>query len=164
MAAPSMNQLAEDYADRGVGSIFLYTNEAHPGENYAHHQSMEDKFRTAAELRLQDGVTRPIFLDALTGECHMHFGSMPNMTWILNKRMIPIYKSDWTNAESVRNALEYFVQLPERRKAGETLVPFQVERLDYKDQNQKRFYERLARYGDKSVTEFRESMKAIGLG
>ncbi len=43
-----------------VGSIFLYTNEAHPGENYPHHHSMQQKQAHAEALRDVLGVTRPI--------------------------------------------------------------------------------------------------------
>ena len=39
MAAPAMDDLADRFADRGVSSVFIYTREAHPGENYRHHQS-----------------------------------------------------------------------------------------------------------------------------
>ena len=62
-----MNALAERFAEQGVGSIFLYTNEAHPGENYPHLTSMEQKYRHAGALRDIYGVTRPIMLDALDG-------------------------------------------------------------------------------------------------
>ncbi len=46
-----MNAIADRYADQDVGSIFLYTNEAHPGENYPHHRSMEQKQEHAKALR-----------------------------------------------------------------------------------------------------------------
>jgi hypothetical protein len=46
-----MNALAERYADRGVGSIFFYTHEAHPGEYYPCLTSIEQKFKHARDLR-----------------------------------------------------------------------------------------------------------------
>ena len=98
-----MNDIADRFSEQGVGSIFLYTNEAHPGENYPHLTSMEQKFRHARDLRDQLGVTRPILLDALDGACRRAYGSMPNMSWIFNKAGIPIYKSDWSDARSVEN-------------------------------------------------------------
>lgn len=42
-----MEEVADRFAERGVGSIFVYTHEAHPGENYPHHTSMEQKSRHA---------------------------------------------------------------------------------------------------------------------
>ena len=62
-----MNAQAERYADQDVGSVFLYTHEAHPGEHYPHLTSMAQKFRHARDLRDLLGVTRPIVLDALEG-------------------------------------------------------------------------------------------------
>ena len=51
-----MNASAERLAEHGVGSIFLYTHEAHPGENYPEHHTMEDKIRAAQGLRDHYGV------------------------------------------------------------------------------------------------------------
>src|SRR5574341_2493429 len=133
MAAPSMNAIAEKYAPQGVGSIFLYTHEAHPGEQVPHLTSMEQKFRHAAMLRDELRVTRPIFVDSLDGACHRAFGSMPNMTWIFARSGLILYKSDWTDAHSVENAIQYFTQIPTRRRMGERLAPFRVERLDYRN-------------------------------
>lgn len=152
-----MNEVAKQFAPHSVGSIFLYTHEAHPGENYPHLTSMGQKYRHARALRDQLGVTRPILLDALDGACHRAYGSMPNMTWIFNRAGTPLYKSDWTDANSVANALDYLVNVFERRRNRERLVPFQVQRLDYRSSDPDKFYEGLARNGPKAVQEFREA-------
>lgn len=152
-----MNAITQRFAEHGVGSIFLYTHEAHPGEHYPHLTSMEQKFRHAAALRDILGVDRPILLDALDGACHRAYGSMPNMTWIFNRSGIPIYKSDWSDANSVANALEYFVDVSERRKDRERLAPFRVQRLDYRNADREAFFKGLERNGPKAVREFREA-------
>jgi hypothetical protein len=157
MAAPSMNAIADRVADQGVGAIFLYTNEAHPGEHYPHLTSMEQKLRHARALRDILGVTRPILVDALDGACHRAYGSMPNMTWIFNGAGVPVYKSDWTDAHSVENAVAYFLDVVVRRRGGERLAPFRVERLDERTQDQAAFYRGLERNGPKAVREFREA-------
>jgi hypothetical protein len=155
MAAPSMNAIADRFAAHGVGSIFLYTHEAHPGESYPQHTSLEQKLRHAGYLRDKLGVTRPILVDALDGACHRAYGSMPNMTWIFAQAGVPIYKADWTDPNSVENAIAYFVAVPERRRAGERLAPFHVERLDFRNQDREEFYRRLEINGPKAVREFR---------
>ena len=152
-----MNKIAEDFASENIGSIFVYTNEAHPGENYPHLTTMEQKATHAKALRDVLGVNRPILLDALDGACHRYFGSMPNMTWIFNRSGIPVYKSDWTDANSVRNSLEYLLEVVKRRKTGERLAPFTVERLDYRESDRVAFYQRLAENGPKAVEEFRKA-------
>jgi hypothetical protein len=151
-----MNKIASDNVP-GVASVFLYNHEAHPGEHYPHLTSIDQKFRHALALRDILDVRRLILLDSLDGACHRAFGSMPNMTWIFSKAGIPIYKSDWTDVNSVANALDYFIQLPERRKAGERLAPFHVERLNYRNQQNDLFYRCLERNGPKAVEELRKA-------
>lgn len=159
MAALSMNKLAEKYADQNVGSIFLYTHEAHPGENYPHLTSMDQKMKHGHELRDRLRVSRPILVDALDGACHRAYGSMPNMTWIFNRTGRPVYKSDWSDAHSVDNALAYFLEVQQRRKNKERLAPFNVERLDYRDLDRGAFFEGLERSGPSAVQEFKDAFK-----
>ena len=157
MAAPSMNAIADRFTVQEVGSIFLYTHEAHPGENWGHWTSMEQKFKHARALRDILRVTRPILLDSLDGACHRAYGSMPNMSWIFNRAGIPIYKSDWSDSNSVANAIEYFLATAARRQAGERLAPFHVERLDLRNQDREKFFKELERNGPKAVREYREA-------
>ena len=152
-----MNAIADRYKDQGVGSIFLYTHEAHPGEKYPHLTTMEQKFRHARDLQDRLGVTRPILLDSLDGTCHRAYGSMPNMSWIFTLSGVAIYKSDWTDAHSVQNAILYFLEVIERRRSGERLVPFEVERLDFRTQDLDGFNQGLTRNGSKAVREFRSA-------
>lgn len=159
MAAPSMNAVSNRFSSLGVGSIFLYTHEAHPGEYYPHLTSMQQKFEHAAALRDILGVNRTVLVDALDGACHRAYGSMPNMTWIFTNAGIPVYKSDWTDAHSVENAIQYFLEVPERRQSGEKLAPFHVERLDYRNQDRELFYKGLERNGPSAVSQFRDAFK-----
>ena len=101
------------------------------------------------------GVSRPIVLDDLDGACHRRYGSMPNMTWIFNRAGVPIYKGNWTDVNSVAAAIEYYLDVINRRRNRERLVPFRVERLDYRTSDQEQFYVGLARNGLKAVEEFK---------
>ena len=152
-----MNAVATDFAAEGVGFYFLYTNEAHPGEYYSHLTSLDQKFEHARALRDELGVTRPILVDALEGACHRAYGSMPNMTWIFNSQGTPYYKSDWSDSASVRNAIEYFLDVRNRRRNRERLSMFRVERMDFRTQDQEAFFDGLARNGPKAVREFQEA-------
>ena len=149
--------MAERYSQEGVGSIFLHTHEAHPGEYYPHHTSMEQKLEHARALRDILGVKRPILVDALDGACHRAYGSMPNMSWIFGRSGTPLYKSDWTDAKSVENAIMYFIDVVKRRRQKERLAPFRVERLDFRTNDSEVFFEGLARSGPKAIREFREA-------
>lgn len=152
-----MNALADKYVNQGIGSMFLYTHEAHPGENYLHLTSMEQKFKHAHDLRDIIGVTRPIFVDALDGSCHRAYGSMPNMSWIFNRNGAPVYKGDWTDHVSLDEAIKYLLGVSERRRGGAKLAGFQVERMDFRTQDRDGFYKGLARNGPKAVKEFDEA-------
>jgi len=158
MAAPFLDELAERYRNSGVGSIFLYTHEAHPGEHYPHLTSMEQKFRHARDLRDVLGVQRPILVDSLDGACHRGYGSMPNMTWIFRKSGVPIYKSNWTDHLSIENAIQYFLQVADRRSQAEHLAPFRVDRLDYRNVDREAFYQGLERNGPRAASEFRAAI------
>jgi hypothetical protein len=154
MSSQAMNAAAERFASQGIGSIFLYTNEAHPGENYPHHRSMEQKFKHAQALRDIYAVTRPILVDALDGACHRRYGGYPNMTWIINPSGTIMYKANWTSSASVVNTLDYLLNIPERRKQGERLSPFLVERVEYRQQDYSAFYGALRRNGQQAVDDF----------
>ena len=102
-------------------------------------------------------INRPILVDSLDGTCHRAYGSMPNMSWIFNTAGVPVYKADWTDAASIKNALQFFVGIAQQRQAGNIMAPFRVERLDYRIQDRPAFYKGLERNGPKAVREFREA-------
>ncbi len=156
-----MNTLANRYAGKGVGSIFLYTHEAHPGEHWPHLTSMTQKLEHGKALRDVLGVTRPIVVDSLDGACHRSYGTMPNMTWIFTESGVPVYKSDWTDAHSVENAIQYCLEVVERRRDKVRLAAFRVERLDFRTADRAAFFAGLERNGPKAVKEF-ESFSSGG--
>jgi hypothetical protein len=79
------------------------------------------------------------------------------MSWIFTRSGLPIYKSDWTDPRSVENAVEYFLSANERRRTGERLTAFRVERLDFRLQDREAFFKGLERNGPKAVREFQEA-------
>lgn len=148
-----MNAIADRYADRAVSSIFIYSREAHPGENYRHHTSMDGKRANAKVLRDEVGITRPILLDDLDGTCHQAYGTLPNMTWILGRGGLILYKSAWTDPEDVEDALKRGLDGLERRVKGDKL-PFYSERLSWRVRDDETFKALLERCGPQAVTDF----------
>lgn len=153
MATAAMDDLADRYADRAVSSVFLYTREAHPGENYRHHTSMEDKRANAGAFQEQYGVRRPILLDTLEGDAHRAYGVLPNMTWIIGRGGIVQYKAAWTDAGHVEQALLYALDTQDR-KAKEGLTPFYSETLSWRQRDDEAFKEGLKRTGPQAVEDF----------
>ncbi len=153
MATSAMDELADKYADRAVSSIFLYTREAHPGENYRHHSSMAEKRSNASAFREQYQVARPILLDSLDGQAHRAYGMLPNMTWIIGRGGIIHYKAAWTDANHVEQALIYALDCQER-KAADGLIPFYSENLNWRQQDDEGFRAGLERTGPQAVRDF----------
>jgi hypothetical protein len=75
--------------------------------------------------------------------------------WGVRILKMPVYKSDWTDANSAENAITYFLDVHHRRRSKERLAPFQVERLDFRAQDLEGFYQALERNGPKAVREFK---------
>jgi len=79
------------------------------------------------------------------------------MTWIFNRSGTPLYKSDWTDSNSIANAIDYCLDVIERQRSKERLAPFRIERLDFRNQDREAFYKGLERNGPKAVREFQEA-------
>src|ERR671935_111583 len=67
MAAESMERLADQYRSRAVRSVFIYTREAHPAEDYRHHRSMDEKRHHARAFVQHSRLGRQILPDDLPG-------------------------------------------------------------------------------------------------
>ena len=153
-----MDAIAARYADRSVRSVFIYTREAHPGEEYRHHTSMEVKRHHACALRDVVGVKRRILLDGLDGPAHKAYGELPNMTWIFGRGGLILYKSAWTDPVDVEESLTRALDGLERRVKGDKL-PFYSERLSWRVRDDETFRELLARGGPQAVSDFFDKRK-----
>ncbi len=149
-----MEPLAQEYEPRGYRFAFVYTRGAHPGEHYPNHTSMEQKLAHARAFRERDSVRRTILVDDLSGTVHRAYGTLPNMTHVVSRAGVVTFKSDWTDAETIRFALEYQLRAAERRHEGMRLAPFRVELQGLRWNDPARFQEGLAFAGPKAVAEY----------
>lgn len=161
MAADAMEKLADRYANRAVRSVFIYTREAHPGEHYSHHRSMDDKRHHARAFRDQFHITRQILLDDLQGSAHRAYGLLPNMAWIIGRGGFIHYKAAWTSPVDVAHALEAVLLFQETR-AENQWVPFYSERSAWSTRGHAAFVEGLRRAGPQAVADFERAIKAAG--
>jgi hypothetical protein len=153
-----METLAERYDAQRVASIFMYTREAHPGEFYPEHHSLDEKLGMAREFRKVLGIKRPILVDDLGGTIHHHFGVLPNMAWILSRTGKVVYKAEWTHALSIEQAVNEQLDMKREQRDGKMPVAFYVERQLYR-YREPGFYDGLRRNGPRALTEFEEAMK-----
>jgi hypothetical protein len=154
-----MDKMANEYADRAVSSVFLYTREAHPAENYRHHRSIDEKRDNAKAFRKELKVQRPILLDTLEGDAHKAFGMLPNMTWIIGRGGIIHYKAAWTDADHVAAAMEKILDDQDDR-VEKGLTPFYCERLEWRVRDGEGFDRGLKRNGPQAMDDFYREARA----
>ena len=145
--------MADRVADRAVRSIFIYTREAHPGENYGPHSSMDVKRDHARAFKKEFGVTRQILLDDVDGTAHRGYGLLPNMTWIMSRGGLILYKGAWTGPADIEDALLAGLDGRARRQQDH-LVPFYSERLAWRASDDAKFRAGLERAGPQAVADF----------
>ncbi len=153
MAAEAMDAFTDGLADRTVRSVFIYTREAHPGENYRHHSSMDDKRNNARAFQSHAKVKRQILLDTLSGDAHQGYGILPNMTWIMGRGGVIIYKGAWTGVEDVEAAYTAYID-GQARRTTDQLVPFYSERFSWRTRDDAGFDAGLERAGPQAVNDF----------
>ena len=158
MAAEEMEDLARRYAHRAVRSVFIYTREAHPGENYRHHTSMGVKRANARAFKEHSGIRRQILLDNLEGTAHRTYGLPPNMTWIMGRGGFIHYKAAWTAAADVEDALKEIIYFQENQ-LKEQLVPFYSERSAWSKRDRAKFMAGLERNGPQAIEDYLRMLK-----
>jgi thiol-disulfide isomerase/thioredoxin len=157
--AAAMEELARRYNDSGVGFVFVYTRETHPGEVISHLTSLVQKFCHARLFRERLRITRPILVDTLDGACHRAYGALPNMTWIFNQTGVAFYKSTWTDVNSIGHALNYFLGVVRRQRAGEYLRPFLVEMAAFETYDAEAVQQALRENGAKALEDYQEAVR-----
>lgn len=139
-------------------SAFVYTREAHPGEVYPHHESIERKLAHARTFQREFDVRRPILVDDLSGTTHRAFGMLPNMTYVLDRRHTVVFRSNWTEPASIRAALGYLLDVDDRKRSGARLAPFYAELHGFRWVDDAAFDVGLTRNGPKAGREFRDAL------
>ncbi len=145
--------MAKRYEAHGVRSVFIYTQEAHPGEQAPAHTSLSQKIDAARQMVDRWSIQRPMLVDDLDGSLHKAYGELPNMAWIIHKGRI-VYKASWTNAQSIESALAQLVWEIEQVANGRTLATFHEERQVGRIQDREAFMNGLLASGPRAVEEF----------
>ncbi|MFZ5814533.1 MAG: hypothetical protein ACOY93_04445 [Bacillota bacterium] len=78
------------------------------------------------------GLRRPMLVDDLEGPLHHAYGLLPNMTYIINPRGQIAFRSNWTDADTVRMAIDYLLREGENRREGVRSAPFYAELLGHR--------------------------------
>ncbi len=81
---------------------------------------------------------------------HTAYGLMPNMTWVLGRGGVILYKAAWTSAERIGE----FLERHEGRPADPLHEPFHTEQLELRRRDNEAFTRGLERNGPRAVAEF----------
>lgn len=100
-----MNELARAYGDRANVAV-VYTREAHPGQDYPAHRSIEEKRANAADARREEGIERTVLVDSLSGTMHRAYTPMPNAVYVVGSDGVVAHRADWLDPERVRETLD----------------------------------------------------------
>lgn len=147
--------MATEFAEHGVRFVFVYTREAHPGENYPHHTSFDQKLAHARAMVTRWQIKRPMLVDDLDGPVHRAYGCLPNMTYIVKPNGAILYRASWTDPRTIRLALEQLQYEGEQRRARNRLTPYYLEWEPQRANNREPFMEGLLNTaGPRAVKEF----------
>ena len=124
--------MAREYASKGLVFLFLYTREAHPGENFPAHRSVEQKLAHARAFKERFRIERPILVDDLLGTGHKLYGMLPNMTYLVGRGGKVLFRADWTDPPTIQWAVQYIQDSRARRREGFHLAPFYTEIVGYR--------------------------------
>jgi hypothetical protein len=113
---PPLTELYERYQSRDFAFFIVYVREAHPGENFPHHTSFEQKLAHADKLRTLEKVRKiPILIDDMQGTTHKAYGLLPNMIYLIDRQGTVVYKSDWSDAEETDGMCASLLRLDEMK-------------------------------------------------
>ncbi len=147
--------MAKEFAEHGIRFAFVYVREAHPGEAYPCQTSAEQKLRHARDMVKRWNIERPMLVDDLDGTVHRAYGSLPNMTYIVSTAGTVIYRASWTDARSIRLALDQIIYERGLRRAGTRITPFYVEWMPQRPNDRATFLEGLINdIGPRAVEEY----------
>jgi len=118
-ARPGLLHLFDEFIDR-VEVVTVYVREAHPGERYPHHTSLEQKKRHASEWVELDRIPWTVIVDTLDGAVDRRYGPLPNAAYLIGRSGRVAFRALWAGQEGLlRRKIE---ELLEREAAGENLV------------------------------------------
>lgn len=126
-----LNSLYARYRERGVDVLTIYVREPHPGEQYGHHTSFEQKLQFARDCRAQDGIANPLLVDDLEGSVHRAFGMLPNMIYVVDQDGRIAYKAMWTDHAEIEQVLENLLEADALKAEGVRLKTSYSERIQY---------------------------------
>ncbi|HEX9878900.1 MAG TPA: redoxin domain-containing protein [Candidatus Binatia bacterium] len=155
IAIPGMNRMHAELSAKGVGIYLVYVKESHPGENFPHHTSFEQKVRHARELQRLEGIKFPIIVDSLEGTIHRSYGPWPTSVFVIHRDGRLFFRSTITDTREVAQFLNDLLE-SDRITVNPDRVPHlsYSERLIEHDPDQEIHRRVYSRAGQKAFEDF----------
>ena len=119
---PPLTRLSRKYRGENFEFLIVYVRESHPGENFPHHRSLEQKIEHARKYRELEGVELPILVDDFQGGVHRNYGLLSNMIYLIDREGTVVYKSDWTDAAELDEMCASVLRVEELKKHGAPII------------------------------------------
>jgi hypothetical protein len=153
---PPLTELYRKYEPRDFQFFIVYVREAHPGENYPHHKSFDQKLAHAERLRELEKIQEfPMLIDDFQGTAHRAYGLLPNMVYLIDREGTVVYKSDWTDAVEIDGMCESLVRLDKMKTSGVPIIRQGIsERLHWIPMDPAQRERVYRRSGEKAIQDY----------
>ena len=101
---PTFSEMNRLYGDR-VAFAFIYTREAHPGENIRQPATLTEKVEHARLLKELHGVDWPVLVDDLDGTLHRTLDTKQNSVHIVGSDGRIVFRALFAGDDEVNNAI-----------------------------------------------------------
>ncbi len=116
---PRLVELEQKYREQ-LNFAFVYTREAHPGENYGQAQTLREKVQYAQDLETFYGVSWPVLVDDLDGTLHRLLDTKQNSVHIVSKDGTILFRALFASDGAIEDALRAVAAGEEPRKSQGT--------------------------------------------
>jgi hypothetical protein len=97
-ARPALVRLWREFGDR-MEFVSVYVREAHPGERYPRHESLEQKMRHARDWVERDPRPWTVAVDGIDGAVHRAYRPLPNSLYLIDSTGHVAFRALWAAAE-----------------------------------------------------------------
>jgi hypothetical protein len=116
---PALLHLFGEFFER-VELVTAYVREAHPGEKYPHHTSLEQKLRHARDWVTLDHIPWTVVVDTLDGAVDRQYGPLQNPAYLIGRSGRVAFRALWAGQERLLRKM--IDALLDREAAGEDPV------------------------------------------
>ena len=101
-------------------------------------------------------MRRTILVDDVEGTGHELYGTLPNMTYVIDRGGKVLFRSDWTDPPTIERVLGYILDARKQRREGLRMAPFYSEMVGYRWSDLSKHHEVLERAGPPSAVRLGE--------